>query len=177
MPDSDTNKTARGVNAVAGRRNDMEKINHDNTFDKDLEMLKYFQEEFMFRHNHFWNILIKFFLLTIIFSVLPVTGEFLGVSVDAIPNKYLICFPMLAGIVAIFSLVILLDEAKKMRAVNEAKYRINKKNMDSIYQYVHYGSNAAGTKTNRGLAIKLPWVAFILEIAIIVCSCCVIFGK
>ena len=37
--------------------------NYSSTFEQDIEMLNYFQNEFMYRHTHYWNILIKFFLL------------------------------------------------------------------------------------------------------------------
>ena len=40
-------------------------------FDSDLKMLQYLQNEFLYRHAHYWDFLIKSFLLTITITVFP----------------------------------------------------------------------------------------------------------
>ena len=158
----------------------MGKDKYSETFEDDLEMLRYFQEEFMFRQSHYWNILFKFFVLTIVVAILPIAGEVFGISLNSIQQKYLIFFPILACLIASFSLIILLDEARKVQAVNEAKYRINRMNMDSRYHYEYYndqvGKGMNKSKKRRWLAFKMPWFTFALEIIIIVCSWFVAFG-
>lgn len=150
--------------------------NYSSTFKQDIEMLNYFQNEFMYRHTHYWNILIKFFLLTIIITILPVTSEVLGVVLDNIPQKSLLIFPALGLIVAIFSSFILLDEAKKLQAVNEAKYRINRQNMAKKYHYAHYNDKVGKNITSREkenerkkwLSFRMIWIMLGTELLIII---------
>lgn len=137
------------------------------TFEHDIEMMKFFQQEFMFRHNHYWNILIKFFLMTVVVTVLPITSDIFGVSLKTAPtdSRYLLFFPALGLIIAILSLVLLLAEAKRMTAVNRAKYRINGENMDKKYQYININGKMHMPK--RWLVGKIAWVFFGVEVLIV----------
>lgn len=53
-----------------------------NEFDRDVQMLKYFQDEFLYRHKHFWNILVKSFLLTVTVTIIPIIKEIFGIEFD-----------------------------------------------------------------------------------------------
>lgn len=121
---------------------------YSSTFQQDLEMMRYFQDEFMFRHKHYWNILIKFFSLTVIISILPIASQVFGIELNAIPHRYLLCFPSLGLLVSVISLIILLSEAKKMSSANDAKYCINKHCMDPKYHYKFY-DEVIGTKNSN----------------------------
>lgn len=113
-----------------------------NEFDRDVQMLKYFQDEFLYRHKHFWNILVKSFLLTVTVTIIPIIKEIFGIEFDneAI-TKYLIVFPLLGLALAIGSFLLLIDESRKLRNVNNVKYQINQR-MDEKYQYIFYNNNA-----------------------------------
>lgn len=53
-----------------------------NEFDRDVQMLKYFQDEFLYRNKHFWNILVKSFLLTVTVTIIPIIKEIFGIEFD-----------------------------------------------------------------------------------------------
>lgn len=147
-----------------------------NTFQQDLEMMKFFQEEFMFRHKHYWDILIKFFMLTVIISILPIASQVFGIELNTIPQRYLLCFPALGLIVSVLSLIVLLSEAKKMSSANSAKYYINKHCMDPKYHYKFYNDEIGTGSSNkkRWLSFLMPWFVFCLELLIISGICIVI---
>lgn len=147
-----------------------------STFQQDLEMMRYFQDEFMFRHKHYWDILVKFFTLTVIISILPIASQVFGIALNTIPHRYLLCFPALGLIVSVTSLIILLSEAKKMSSANDAKYNINKHCMDPKYHYKFYDNVIGTEKSNkkRWLSFLMPWLVFFLEILIILGICIVI---
>lgn len=153
-----------------------DKIDYASTFHQDIEMMRYFQDEFMFRHRHYWDILIKFFTLTVIISILPIASQIFGIELNAIPHRYLLCFPTLGFIISVISLIIQLGESKKMSSANEAKYYINKHHMDPKYRYKFY-DDVIGTKDtnkNRWLSFMLPWIVFSVEILIILGICIII---
>ena len=116
----------------------MDNSNVCENFEHDLAMLNYFQEEFMFRQKHYWDILIKLFALSIIVTILPITSEVFGISLISIHQRFLLIFPAIGLIISLCSLFLLLGEAKRIRAVNDAKYRINRQYMDEKYQYMFF---------------------------------------
>ena len=109
----------------------------DSKFEHDFQMLQYFQEEFVYRHKHFWSLAIKCFLLTVIITIVPIVSEISGIVFAELIDRFLIVFPAIGFILACGSHYLLLDEAKKMSNVNKAKYRINKL-MDERYHYNFY---------------------------------------
>lgn len=144
-----------------------------SSFDRDFAMLTYFQDEFKFRSTHYWSILIKMFVLTTIITILPIVSDAFGLSLNIIPSDVVFCFPALGLVLSCLSLFIILDEAKKIQAVNEAKYRINRNRMESSYHYHFYNPNI-GKQTSNGkrkktkwLAFKMPWIVFGTELLII----------
>lgn len=153
-----------------------DKIDYSSTFQQDIEMMRYFQDEFMFRHKHYWDILIKFFTLTVIISILPIASQVFGIELNTIPHRYLLCFPTLGLIVSVISLIIQLGEANKMRSANEAKYYINKHHMDPKYRYKFYDDviGTKDTKKSKWLSFRLPWLVFSVEILIILGICIII---
>ncbi len=141
-------------------------------FEQNAKMLEYFQNEFMYRHTHYWNLLIKIFILTIIVAILPLTSEALGIAVIELAVNQMLIFPMISLVIAIYGFIVLLDEAKKMRAVNNAKYRINKQ-MDEKHQYDLYNPNVGKKEgvekkdKKNWLVYKITYMAFIVELLII----------
>lgn len=148
----------------------MDKPDYDATFEHDIEMMKYFQEEFMFRQAHYWEILIKLFTLTIVITILPIATEVFGISLSNIPHEFLLCFPGLGVIISLLSLFLLGKEAKKIKAVNEAKYRINRQCMDEKYHYEYYNDEVGKGDSNRKkwLSFQIIWVVFALELIVII---------
>lgn len=113
-----------------------EKTENDN-FEKDLKMLEYYQNEFNHRNEHFWKLLIKFFILVCVIALLPICKEILGVSIVSLSEKYYGLFIIVAIVVAIYGGFILLEELKAIRIINDTKYKINKQ-MDEKYRYIEY---------------------------------------
>lgn len=146
----------------------MKKEKDYNYFQQDLEMLKYFQEEFFFRQKYYWTFLAKSFFLTVGISAIPIVSEIFGIVPKEIPHPYRLFFPLLGLIISIFSLILLLKNAKKMNSVNNAKYRINRL-MSSRYHYEFRNDNVGkkDIEHNTWLSTSIVWIAFFLEIAII----------
>ncbi len=71
----------------------------EKDFDRDYQMLNYFQDEFLYRHKHFWNIGMKSFLLTII----PIANEIFGLTFDDMISSFLLVFPAIGMALAIGS--------------------------------------------------------------------------
>lgn len=150
-----------------------------NEFDRDVQMLKYFQDEFLYRHKHFWNILVKSFLLTATITIIPIIKELSGIEFDnEVIAKYYIVFPLLGLALAIGSFLLLLDESRKLSAVNNVKYQINQR-MDEKYRYIFYNNASKkavqSTDCDKSLKrVKMPSLTysivtlfFILELAIV----------
>ena len=140
-----------------------------DTFNNDLEMLKYFQEEFMFRQKHYWDLLIKLFALTLGVTILPIASEVFSISIKPIPQNYLLCFPALGFLISLFSFFLLRKEARKMSSVNEAKYRINRQYMDPKYHYAFYNRNVGTGISDKKklLSFQMTWFVFTLELIVI----------
>ena len=156
-------------------------------FDCDIEMLKYFQEEFIYRHKHYWNIVFKVFTLVVVTCLIPFASEIAGVKLIETARLYSLCFPVIAFVTAILGKFILDDEATKMSAVNRAKYTLNKQNMIDRYHYYYYNPDVgqketdkpitkkeAKSKSNRWLSINLTSKIFATELLIIITSTAVI---
>lgn len=152
-------------------------------FDCDIEMLKYFQAEFMYRHKHFWDIMIKVFTLVVITSLLPFVSEIAGTKLIDSARLYSLCFPVIAFVTAFIGKWVLEDEATKMRAVNKAKYALNREYMIDRYHYYFYNDDVghkdtdkkiteeeAKAKANRWLAMTLPRKVFMMEMLIVFTS-------
>lgn len=154
---------------------------------KELEVLKYFQDEFKFRCTHFWNISIKMFLLIVAVSVLPLFNSFWGMVLGDLPNpKWTLIFPILAILITILSIVILWQEEKRLQYTKDMKYDIKNKYIKS-YSYDEY-INAKKTKddnvvedgiTDNGkhLSLLVIWFFGIVEFAIIGLSAVIIYCK
>lgn len=153
----------------------------EKDFDRDYQMLNYFQDEFLYRHKHFWNIGMKSFLLTITVTIIPIANEIFGLTFDDMISSFLLVFPAIGMALAIGSFLIMWDECKKMEAVNASKYRINQ-NMDEKYQYVFYNKfseNKFCNKRNKKknlLSQSLTVMFLILEITVIVIVVIILLG-
>ena len=123
--------------------------NHDS-FEQDLKMLQYFQNEFEYRHKHYWHILERFFLVFIVIVTLPILKGVFGIEFTGEKvGNVLYLFPLIAIFVAIIQFLVLIDEAKKLNAVNRAKYRLNKKHMDERYRYWFYSDEEKAQKEEK----------------------------
>lgn len=58
-----------------------------STFQNDLEMLKFFHDEFIYHHELFWKLLIKLTILSVVVTILPLTSEIFGVKLDNISQE------------------------------------------------------------------------------------------
>lgn len=153
----------------------------EKDFDRDYQMLNYFQDEFLYRHKHFWNFGVKSFLLTMTITIIPIANEIFGLTFSDMISSFLLVFPAIGMTLAIGSFFIMLDECKKMEAVNAAKYRINR-NMDEKYQYIFYNNFSESkfcdkhNKIKYSLARSLTVMFFILEITVIVIVAIILLG-
>ena len=76
-------------------------------FDSDLKMLQYLQNEFLYRHAHYWNFLIKSFLLTITITVFPLMSTIFGISLNTLWKYQYLIFPAVGAFSAIICFIIL----------------------------------------------------------------------
>ena len=60
----------------------MSKDIKNEEFEQDLQMLQYFQDEFQYRHKHFWYILILLFVLCVVIIILPIAPEVMGIKIQ-----------------------------------------------------------------------------------------------
>ncbi len=145
-------------------------MDNKDQFEFSFKMLEYFQNEFFFRQKHYWSTLIRLFSLTVIITILPIASEIYGIVLNDLPKQYLLCFPGVGLTIAILTLVLLRNEARKIKAVNEAKYRINKQCMSPEYHYVFYNVEVGQemeSKKHKWLSFQMPWLVFSLELIII----------
>ena len=158
---SETNKKVNHFN------NDESDNNGSDLTEHDIQMLNYFQNEFLYRHTHYWSIAIKLFITTVVITILPLTTSVLGVEFNNITDKkLLLCFPALGLITALISFLILRNEAQRINAVNRAKYRINKKCLPSKYQYIYYEKK----DPKKWQTFVISNCILIAELLIIACS-------
>lgn len=146
----------------------------DKEIDITLEMMKYYQEEFMYRHKHYWDLVVKFFVLFVVVSTLPIISGILGVELKELSQKNLICFPLIGVIIAIFSRYILLGEVKRLAAVNKAKYRINRELLPTEYQYEFFDKKNKNEEKKR-FSFQLPNIMFVFELLIAGCVALMIY--
>ena len=150
--------------------------NHDS-FEQDLKMLQYFQAEFEYRHQHYWHILERFFIVFIIVATLPILKGLLGIEINGNYANHTLVFEMAALAIAVIQLLVLTDEGKKIKAINSSKYALSHSMKRKEYRYVMYDNkNKDGDKQKPvskkrkkvGLAQRLPWLIFLFQIIIIV---------
>lgn len=144
--------------------NDVEIENNINSdeFERDYKMLMYFQEEFVYRHKHYWSLVVKSFLLTIGITIIPIVSEIFGLSFNDVVSKFSLIFPILGIFLAIESFYLISKEANRISMVNSAKYKINKK-MISKYRYVFVNDN-----NKKFLSKSFSKLILITEMTIIV---------
>lgn len=129
----------------------MENNFNTDTFDNDYKMLKYFQDEFIYRHQNFWKLCNRFFVLTVAIIILPLVSDLFGLSFNDSAKKLpLLLFPVVGIFVACITFLVLQKEGKWIREVNAAKVTIGKR-MHSDYQYPYLLQEAQKQqdKTNK----------------------------
>lgn len=141
----------------------------EKSFERDLKMLNYFQSEFQYRHGLYWRNLVILFILDVIVTIIPLTVEVFGIKFADLPKSYPICFPLFGIMIAIFTYFILSDEAKKITAVNKAKYRISE-SMEEKYRYVNYVGDMSAKKNQ--LTFSLAKYVLIVELLL----CVIVIG-
>jgi heme/copper-type cytochrome/quinol oxidase subunit 4 len=148
-------------------------MNNDiNEIQQDFEVLKYFQDEFQYRHKHFWNVMIKLFVLDVVILLLPFSTEIFGISLAPIKPEYIVCFPVFGALIAILTFIILNDEAKKISAVNKAKYRIAR-GLPEKYHYENYAGNMDDKRKQLAFSLTKFVLAVELIMVIIVLAYCI----
>lgn len=143
----------------------------DVNFENSLKMMQYFQEEFQVRSKHYWDILIKMLIFDMLIIALPIMSEAMGFSLADI-GKYKFILPGIGLFIAVLTYIILEDEAKKIAAVNKAKYEINEL-LPTQYRYRNCkdDKNEKYEKKNQ-MAHKLP--KYVLAMETIMCA--LVFG-
>lgn len=118
-----------------------------------IQMLSYFQEEWRYRHQHFWKLLLLFFSFNLVITLLPFISGAFGVSWNfrSIPS---VLFPVVGMGISALSYWILREEGRKLQAVAAAKYRINR-SMKVLYQYEPYVPGKTDTMPKH-LVFQLP---------------------
>lgn len=155
---------------------------HDS-FEQDLKMLQYFQDEFEYRHKHYWSIMERFFILFIIVATLPVLKGVFGIEMNHDYVRHVMVFEVAAVAIAVIQLIVLLNEGQKIRAINCSKYDLNRKMTEAKYHYYMYSEEKPKTlrkkikspkdgkadkKTGKiGLAQLLPYLIFAFQIIIV----------
>ncbi len=105
------------------------RISEENT----LRMLDYYQNEWLYRHKHFWNLLIKLFVFNLFIAVLPFISNVYEIEFENLEILKFI-FPIAAFVITGASTYALFIEADRMSLVGAKKYEINRY-MDKLYQY------------------------------------------
>ena len=137
----------------------MEEKKEQSTFEKDLAMLKFFQEEFIYRHKHYWDVLMKTFLVAVVITVLPIVSEVLGVKLDDLPRQYLFFFPGLGTAISVLSYDLLRRESDRLNQVSQAKRELSQK-MEERYRY----QPVQGSGTKAGIAYYMMRVVLAVEL-------------
>lgn len=139
-----------------------------------LEMMKFYQEEFIYRHKHYWDLIIKFFILFVVVTTLPIISGVLGVELKEVSQKHLVFFPIIGILIAILGRHIVLMEVKFMASANKSKYRINQKLLSNEYQYEWFDKENLNSKKKR-FSFKLPNIIFVFELLIAGCVVLMIY--
>lgn len=139
---------------------DTEHIN--GKFQRDFEMLKFFHDEYIYHHKHFWQVLFKLSTLSIVVTILPLTSEIFGVKLDEISQGAKFFFPSLGLLTSIFSLIIMLQEANRLRWIGNSKAVVNN-DMPKHYRYTQNETR----KIKVSLAVLIPWLTFGFELIVI----------
>lgn len=142
-------------------------VNEANT----LKMLDYFQQEWVYRHQHFWNLTIKLFTLNIIITMLPFISEAFGITfrVQLFPSMI---FPIIGLILAFISCYITEQEATRLSAVGRAKYDIINQ-MDKLYQYHMFEKK----DSKKWMAPTIPKLILVFQVFISIGELLLIYIK
>ena len=76
-------------------------------FEQDLKMLEYFQSEFEYRHQHYWRILERFFILFMVVATLPILKGLLGIEILGEFNRHVVVFQIAALAIAVIGAAII----------------------------------------------------------------------
>ena len=97
----------------------------NHTWQLEIEMMKYYQDEFKYRNSHFWSLLSKLFVLYSVITLFPICSEIMGIQIRELPEWSRMILPCVGIGVATFSYIVLRNEAKKISEINNIKYKIN----------------------------------------------------
>ena len=98
--------------------------------------------------------------------------EIFGISLAPIKPEYIVCFPVFGALIAILAFIILNDEAKKISAVNKAKYRIAR-GLPEKYHYENYAGNMDDKRKQLAFSLTKFVLAVELIMVIIVLVYCI----
>ncbi|MCH5142438.1 MAG: hypothetical protein J1G07_01820 [Clostridiales bacterium] len=106
----------------------------NENFENNYKMLLYFQDEYKYRHKHFWDTLKMFFTLNITISLLPFISGFFNYEID-IAKFPIYIFPIIGICTAIVSSIFLKLEMEVFNSVARKKFRINELFPKEEYKY------------------------------------------
>lgn len=133
-------------------------------------MLEYFQGEWLYRHELFWKNGLKLFVFNLVVTMLPFITIAFGVQIQS--DKYpQILFPILGIGIAAFNYKCMQDEAEKLSAVGNAKYRIAD-SLPKLFQYYKYVDDMQDRKKKSSLSIQK--YLYVFQIIICMVTICVI---
>lgn len=140
------------------------------TIENKIKMLEYFQGEWLYRHELFWKNGLKLFIFNLVVTMLPFITTAFGVQIQS--DKYpQILFPVLGIGIAKFNYKCMQDEAEKLSAVGNAKYRIAD-SLPKLFQYYKYVDNMQDRKKKSALSI--PKYLYVFQIITCIVTICVI---
>lgn len=144
-------------------------------FNQTMELMKYYQDEFKMRQKHFWDLLIKLFTLDTVVSLMPFVKAIAGIQLADSLSHALYIFPIVGILIAAFSGLLLNAEARRLSAVNQAKYRQNEELPERCRYRVFKELEKNGVKklseSKKSVMSRwLPWMVCGFELAISVTS-------
>lgn len=142
-------------------------IEQKNTVDQfQIELLKYYQDEWKFRHTHFWNLVVKFFVINIIVCYAPYVSEYLNVRY---PGGILdLCCIGCGALLAFISCYILFEEAKRHNEIGVKKKII----LNKIYgNEMSKSAYSKGKHLNNSIVIYMCILQFMFVIGSIILYC------
>ena len=103
-------------------------------FEQNLKMMEYLQKEYLHLHDHFWSLLIKIFIITIVIAIIPLTENIMGISVVKLGKNIELMFPMASLVLSLYGTIILNSKEKEIISLKQQISNINKK-MKAEYQF------------------------------------------
>lgn len=129
----------------------------------ELEMLRFYQEEWLFRVAHFWRLVVRFTTINLIITFAPLlTGPFKG---EIFGGRWAYMFPILGMFFALISRWIIAQEARRQDRVQVARNAMAEKMPGGdLYCKITYPKRKKFTKIyNKPLKYALPIIMTVFQ--------------